>query len=130
MVQRRSVHGLRAGLLWLGLCCVVLLVGIDGALGHSEAPKTVPADRSELVAAPDKIQFNFPEAVRLTSVRVFDVGDKEIGLPGKRDMTVAKERQVRIPILPEGQYRVEWRALSGDGHPISGSFRFTVLSGN
>ncbi len=130
MAQRRDLLGLRHVLSWLGLCCTVLLVGMNVALGHSDAPKTVPADGSELAAAPDAIRFTFPEAVRLTAVRVFDSADEEIGLPDKRDMSAAKERDIRMPDLPEGRYRVEWRALSEDGHPISGSFHFTVQSGN
>ncbi len=130
MAQRRKASGLRDGLLWLGLYCALLLIGIDGAVGHSDAPETVPADGSELAAAPDVVRFSFPEVVRLTAVRVFDSADEEIGLPEKRDMTPAKERDIRMPDLPEGRYRVEWRALSEDGHPISGSFHFTVQSGN
>ena len=31
--------------------------------------------------------------------------------------------------LAAGAYTVDWRATSGDGHPISGSFAFTVESG-
>lgn len=130
MAQKRNVLGLHHVLSWLGLCCIVLLIGMNGALGHSDAPKTVPADGSELAVAPEAIRFSFPEEVRLTAVRVFDAADKEIRLPEKRDMTAAKEREVRMPDLPDGRYRVEWRALSEDGHPISGSFHFTVLSGN
>lgn len=128
MAQRRGVRGLRDGLLWFGLCGVVLLVGMNSALGHSDPPEIAPVDGSVLTVAPEEIQFSFPEAVRLTAVRVYDAGDEEVVLPGKRDMKAAKERRIGLPALPQGQYRVEWRALSGDGHPISGSFSFTVLS--
>jgi cobalamin biosynthesis Mg chelatase CobN len=31
--------------------------------------------------------------------------------------------------LPAGAYTVEYRVTSGDGHPISGSFAFTVAQG-
>jgi copper transport protein len=32
-----------------------------------------------------------------------------------------------MPPLPVAEYRVDWRTVSADGHPVEGSFRFTVL---
>ena len=31
-----------------------------------------------------------------------------------------------LPALDGGEYQVNWRAVSGDGHPITGTFSFTV----
>ncbi|WP_216699360.1 copper resistance CopC family protein [Actinotalea ferrariae] len=28
--------------------------------------------------------------------------------------------------LPSGEYQVTWRSVSGDGHPVDGTFRFTA----
>src|SRR3712207_7466965 len=33
---------------------------------------------------------------------------------------------VRSPVLAPGGYRVQWRILSADGHPVDGSFVFYV----
>jgi len=32
----------------------------------------------------------------------------------------------RVPSLPPGAWRVEWRVLSTDGHIVSGGFSFRV----
>jgi methionine-rich copper-binding protein CopC len=30
------------------------------------------------------------------------------------------------PSMPPGSYRIEWRAISADGHPVGGAIRFSV----
>lgn len=117
---------------WI-LFCVIgfsLLAVSSEASAHTKAPKIVPADGSVLSAPPESLAFSFPEAVRLTAVRLYDSADSEIGLPGERDMSAAKERLILLPPLAAGAYRVEWRALSADGHPVSGAFSFTVSPAN
>ena len=123
---------------WLDLrgyaaaCLAVLLViaAAGPAAAHAGAPKTTPADGSELTAAPQALTFSFSEAVRLTAVRLFDSDDNEIALPGKRDLSAARERSIALPALGAGRYRVLWRALSADGHPVEGAFRFAVVPAN
>ena len=117
--------------------CLVVLGSVVGALAwsgeaaaHSQAPEVQPADGSVLAVPPEALNFSFPEAIRLTAVRLYDSGDREIALPGKRDMTPAKQRRIALPPLTAGSYRVEWRALSADGHPVTGRFSFTVSAGN
>ncbi len=111
-------------------CLAVFLVIIAASPvgAHSKDPRITPVDGSELAAAPEALTFSFPEAVRLTAVRLFDSEDKEISLPGKRDISAAKERSIALPALGAGRYRVLWRALSADGHPVEGVFGFAVLA--
>ena len=35
-----------------------------------------------------------------------------------------------MPELPAGEYTVEWRVTSADGHPINGEFSFAVRTGS
>jgi copper resistance protein C len=102
----------------------------DPGLAHSKGPKITPADGSELAEAPAAINFSFARPVRLTAVRLYDAGDNEITLPGKRSIEAARERRVALPELDAGSYRVRWRALSADGHPVNGEFGFTVDPAN
>ncbi len=96
------------------------------AYAHSKAPKVTPADGSALAEAPKEVALTFEEAVRLTSLRLFDAADDEIALPAKRSLEAARERRIPLPPLGAGRYRVEWRVLSADGHPVSGAFHFTI----
>lgn len=109
------------------LMLVIVLAAAAPVLAHSKAPKITPSDGSELAAAPEALTFSFPEAVRLTAVRLFNNQDSEVALPGKRDISAAKVRTIALPALGAGQYRVLWRALSADGHPVEGEFGFAIV---
>lgn len=111
------------------LAAVFWLPG-DPALAHSKGPKITPAHGSELNEAPAALGFTFAQPVRLTAVRVYDASDSEIELPGKRSIKPAKTRKVELPPLAAGAYRVQWRALSADGHPVDGEFSFTITPAN
>jgi hypothetical protein len=50
-------------------------------------------------------------------------GPVQVGTPRLVDTTVTQDLQ---PGAPAGQYTVDWRVTSADGHPISGSFSFTT----
>ncbi len=97
---------------------------------HSKGPKIAPAHGSELVEAPEALRFAFAKPVRLTAVRLYDAEDSEIELPGKRSIKPVKTRRIALPPLEAGAYRVQWRALSADGHPVDGEFSFTIVPAN
>ncbi|GAB4227182.1 MAG: hypothetical protein Tsb0032_33640 [Kiloniellaceae bacterium] len=102
----------------------------ESGLAHSKQPKVTPAHGSELKQAPAALTFAFGKPVRLTAVRLYDGGDEKIELPGKRSLKPVKTRKVALPPLKAGAYRVEWRALSADGHPVDGEFSFTIVPGS
>lgn len=108
------------------LAAAFCLPGEPG-LAHSKGPKILPAHGSELTEAPRSLDFVFAKPVRLTAVRLFDGDDSEVELPGKRSIKAAKQRRIELPALEAGAYRVEWRALSADGHPVDGAFSFTIV---
>ncbi len=113
---------------WIGVCLLGLIgAGLaEGVQAHSKAPKVTPADGSVLAEAPPALGFSFSEAIRLTAVRLYDESGREVELPGRRDMTAAQDREIALPPLDAGLYRVEWRALAADGHPMKGAFSFTI----
>jgi methionine-rich copper-binding protein CopC len=49
--------------------------------------------------------------------------DKGDGAVDKRDRLIMR---VSLQPVPSGVYKVEWRALSTDGHKVTGDFSFTV----
>ncbi|WP_243394954.1 copper homeostasis periplasmic binding protein CopC [Klebsiella pneumoniae] len=88
------------------------------------------------VAAPEKIQLNFSEnlTVKFSGAKLTMTGMK--GMSSHSPMPVAAKvapgadpkSMVIIPRepLPAGTYRVDWRAVSSDTHPITGNYTFTV----
>lgn len=95
---------------------------------HARLVRAEPGVDSVVTAAPTRIQlwFNEPVNPRLTSAALLT-----------RDSTpVATVTFARTPdplgvsapltaVLVPGQYRVQWRTMSPDGHTIRGEYRFT-----
>ena len=101
------------------------LVGIASvANAHAHLEGSSPADKSR-VAAPAAVELKFSEAVKLTSMKVQhgkEAAKPLAPLPAKASATVS----VPLPRLDAGDYVVEWRVASDDGHIMSGKLTFTV----
>ena len=95
---------------------------------HIRLESSVPAD-GDTVPAPENIRllFNLPVNPALSHVRLVGANETEWTLPvelGEQpELLVAT-----VPALSSGAYRVEWRVVSSDGHPVSGEFVFHVPS--
>lgn len=117
----------------IALCLIVSpLVGYApiGALLHATLLRSTPAANSRLAQPPDTIRLVFSEPVvpGLSQIALIDSAGNA------RQLQVAGDpRNVRILIgrvgpIPRGRYKVSWRILSADGHPIVGTFSFFVES--
>ncbi|WP_240617436.1 copper resistance protein CopC [Nocardioides speluncae] len=106
---------------------VALLIGTASpASAHATLISSDPAEGAVLETQPEQIRFTFSESVSLVpdGVQVFDA----------RGGSVASSATARGPELTaelpdevgEGTLVVVWRVVSEDGHPISGSLRFSV----
>lgn len=102
------------------------------AAAHDELISATPAHGSVLDAPPEQVELTFsaePMAIG-SEVRVTDstgdsVTDGELEIVG---------RQVTQPVASTGAtdetYRVVWRVVSSDGHPIEGAFTYQVGDGS
>jgi len=59
-------------------------------------------------------------------VEVTDAGGTRVD-SGKSEVNGSTMR-VGLKVLPEGQYRVRWRAITLDAHRVEGNFTFIVDS--
>lgn len=93
---------------------------------HSSSEATTPADGSIIVEVSEfLIRFNDPMRVVFASL-TSNTGDVPIG----RDTTMEFTTEFRARPLAElspGSYRFDWRGMASDGHPMQGSFSFTVV---
>jgi copper transport protein len=95
---------------------------------HATLLSTEPAAGSALAAPPHRIRllFNEPIEPALSQMTLFQ-SDR-----GTRTLRVSADphdvRAVVAPLdsLPAGSYRVAWRVVSADGHPVGGDFAFTI----
>jgi copper transport protein len=113
-----------AGFLALGATLVAAV--------HTRLESSVPAADEMVTVLPDRfeLQFSGPVNASLSGlVLVGPSGDSirvelvELGGDGR---TLVGE----APELAGGPYRVNWRTVSADGHPVSGEFGFTYAPGH
>lgn len=108
------------------LALLALTAAAAGA--HSSIKRTAPASGSVLQASPAEIVIEFNEPARMTSLLVVAADQSERKLefepPSSTTSFVSKE-----PRLGAGRNEVRWRALSKDGHPISGTIIVVIKPG-
>jgi copper transport protein len=114
--------------------CLILspLVGYTsvGALLHATLLRSSPAANSRLAQPPETIRLVFSEPVvpALSQISLIDSGGKAQPLHVTGDPRNVRILVGRVGPIPSGQYKVSWRILSADGHPILGTFSFFVES--
>lgn len=96
------------------------------ARAHSELRASEPANGARLSASPEAIVLRFNEGVQVTSVSLRDEAGRETRLALPRDTTPRAVERLAAPALAPGAWRLEWRAISADGHPVRGTVRFTI----
>ncbi len=112
------------------LAIAVVLASPASSLAHSELRGSAPAAGDRLATAPEAIELRFNEAVQVTALRLFRSSGQEVALARTRELRTALSYRVTVPMLVPDAYRIEWRIISADGHPVGGTIRFTVESGS
>ncbi len=98
------------------------------ASAHATLVRSTPAAGSHLAAPPARLLLVFSEEIEPKLARVSVVGSNG----SERDIAVhADPHDVNALVgsldsLPDGAYRLVWRIVSADGHPVDGSFVFSV----
>lgn len=114
------------------LICVAtwtfMALGSGSAAAHTAMTASDPAEGSTLLAAPVSITLTFNEEINPTfaSAVLNDAGGRN-WLTNSPQVQGSQLRVTLGPdLLPNGEYTVGYRVLSADGHPVSGSFSFTL----
>src|SRR5690606_32128447 len=110
------------------LATAALTFSAAPALAHSELVGSTPADGDVVDAAPTELVLEFNENIQELGTEVVVTGpDGASAADG--DLAVDGEL-VTQPLLDggAGTYTVVWRAVSADGHPISGELAYEVTA--
>lgn len=109
------------------LLALLLLLAPGLAAAHSELRGSTPAEGARLTTAPAEFILRFNEPVQVTFLRLLGPTEQPIALRRANDPAPRREeRAAPAAPLPPGALRLEWRAISADGHPIRGTLRFTL----
>ncbi|MBK6004743.1 copper homeostasis periplasmic binding protein CopC [Ramlibacter ginsenosidimutans] len=118
-----------------GLLAALAIVASSAALAHPQLLSSTPADNAE-VAAPPRIELVFSEhllpessAARLVMTEMPGMAmDSPMKMAFKVTAGPDGKTMVITPTqpLPPGTYRLDWRAVSSDTHPVTGHMSFQV----
>jgi len=97
-----------------------------GAIAHSPLAATVPANAATISKTPSEIVMDFKGAIRLTRVSMTQDDQPSVNLDLDAFSGFVSDYAIPVPPIGMGNYLIEWRGLGADGHPLKGSFSFTV----
>lgn len=109
---------------------LVALLGASGtAFAHNTLVGSTPEEGAQLRTGPQEVRLDFDQPVRSgegynTVTVVGPDGSHWTDAPAQ-----VEGNSVRVPVGelgPAGDYRIGYRVLSNDGHPVSGQVPFTL----
>src|SRR5688572_1611349 len=96
---------------------------------HATLLSSEPAKGSTVATSPVRIYLVFSEEVEpsLSRIRLVGPDGRVVALESTGDPRNVSALMARVTTpLANGTWRVEWRIVSEDGHPIDGDFTFAV----
>ena len=118
------------------LALLIALTDPPAAMAHARVVRSNPEPNAELQESPSRIELWFNELLDdgFHAIEVF--ASREIKSPQRTDMADGKATvdpddrthlTVKIHELSPGEYVVQWRVLSRDGHSAPGRLIFRVI---
>ncbi|NAZ83121.1 copper resistance protein CopC [Kineococcus sp. R8] len=98
------------------------------AAAHDRLQSTLPADGATLEVAPDRVELVMSSDPLGLGTQVQVTGPAGVVSTGQAQVVDDTVTQALAADRPAGTYEVQWRITSSDGHPVSGSFRFTTTA--
>lgn len=99
------------------------------AYAHAKLEASSPKANSVLATSPAALRLQFNEPVELAFSKVRLVNDTNAVIAPRTitlDKASPKVMVATLPPLKSGPYRVQWTALTRDGHKVKGEFAFRV----
>ncbi|WP_326564460.1 copper resistance CopC family protein [Micromonospora peucetia] len=108
----------------------LLLVPATPAAAHNTLRAASPADGAHLTTPPTRITLEFAQRLdpTFTTIALTDAVGRKIPT-GAPAVDGTKGTVTIDETLGEDTYTVAFRIVSADGHPVQGSYRFTVAGG-
>jgi copper transport protein len=116
----------------VGAIAVAVLLGSPAsALAHATLVRADPAVNGRLRACPTRVRLEFNEAIEpaMAGASIMSADGRHITLAVSGDPHDVHAVIASLTCLAKGAYHVAWRVVSEDGHPVDGSYAFTVGAG-
>ena len=97
------------------------------ALAHANLTGSSPTAHSQVSGNPPYIDLRFSSRViGAEQVQVHDASGRTVAVGPPEVLDGGRRLRARVPTLRSGDYIVDWRALSADGHLSLGRYGFSV----
>ena len=111
------------------LIAIGVVTGIGTARAHTTLIASEPPANAALSAGPGRVSATFNEPLQTTFAAMTVVGpDANLWAAGDPEIRGATVGVAVRPLGPSGEYTVNYRVTSADGHAVSGSWSFTVTT--
>lgn len=108
------------------------LLGMNPATAHDELVSTNPTDGATLTEAPASLELTYSGDIMdvdgANQVRVTNAAGESV-TDGDPEVDGTVVTQALATAAADDTYTVTWRVVSSDGHPIQGTFTYTVGQG-
>jgi copper transport protein len=100
---------------------------------HAYIVKSSPSENQVLSKSPKKVTIQFDESIQTVfhTLKVTDMNGKQVDV-GNSHISSKNSSIIECslkPHLSEGTYRIEWKVVSSDGHPVDGVIPFGIGEG-
>ncbi|SDB89786.1 hypothetical protein SAMN05216410_0778 [Sanguibacter gelidistatuariae] len=106
---------------------VALLTGAP-ASAHDSIVGTSPEDGAVLDAAPASVAVTLSDVPQAIAPRIIVTNSAGATMLDEEPVITDRSASVELPALENDTYQVAWRVVSSDGHPIQGTYSFTVAA--
>ncbi|AND42942.1 MAG: copper resistance CopC family protein [Bacillota bacterium] len=105
---------------------ILFIVSVNNAFGHTGLESSSPQDGEVITAGPNDIKMTFETKVEQGST--FEVTNANGDSISIENITLSNNQMTgRLSNdLANGAYKVNWKIIGADGHPIEGQFSFSV----
>jgi len=97
---------------------------------HAYIKKSTPLENETVEKSPNEVTIQFDESIQsaFNSIKVFDSEgnrvDEKNGHIDPKQPSILKSGLKEN--LPDGKYRIKWKVVSSDGHPVEGVIPFQI----
>ena len=128
VTDRRAVRTAARALV-VPAALAALAVAAPQAAAHTELDTSSPGAKAELTGLPPRVTLTFSDAMTQKYAKVaVTAPDGESAASGEPQVSGKTVTLALEPTSRAGRYTVGYRVVSADGHPVSGSYTFTVAA--
>lgn len=111
-----------------GRCLLIVLLWafVQSAAAHVCLVEASIEGGARLATSPTAVELQFSDEVALASVTANRVDGDAVEVEFVPERKRRQRYRIALPDLEPGNSRIAWRALSADGHVVSGTIDFSV----